>query len=209
MTLGCRSSLRGQPVPRPAWVLACWTCEAVLPASAAMELRMQVGKPIGVSRQHGAALMIALLLLALMGIGLSLGGPAWQAAVQREREQEWLRIGGLYAQALEQYVAAAPGALRQPPVTLDELLADTRFVGVRRHLRRAYTDPLRPGHPWALLRDAEQRIIGVRSDSTDMPFMTSPSPNASLQRVGRGDRYADWAFLMPSPTSTPSRSPSS
>jgi type II secretory pathway pseudopilin PulG len=174
-----------------------------------MDGLMAVGSRTRADRQQGMALLVALGMVGLMGLGLSLAGPAWEAAVQREREQDWLRIGHLYAQALASYVAAAPGTLQQPPQTIQELLTDSRFVGIRRHLRQAYTDPLRPGQAWALLRDTDQRIIGVYSPSTRTPFSRVPRPEFHLRLMGSGERYADWAFVLPPPPSAPSSASSS
>lgn len=147
--------------------------------------------------ERGISIVLALLLVALLGVGLSLAGPAWQAAAQREREQEWLRIGSLYALALGEFVAASPGSVRQPPRTVDELLSDSRFIGVRRHLRSAYPDPLRPGQPWALLVDSDQRILGVYSRSNAEPYMKIPPPQTPIKRIGTMNRYSDWAFVAP------------
>lgn len=145
-------------------------------------------------RQQGFTLLVVLGLVALMGIGLALAGPTWQAQSQREREREWVRIGTAYAKALLRYRQESPGSARQYPESPGELLLDVRFVGVRRHLRELYPDPLSPGQDWEWVRDRQQRVVGVRSRSTAQPFLTQAPAGSLLQRVGTGDRYQDWVF---------------
>jgi type II secretory pathway pseudopilin PulG len=125
-----------------------------------------------------------LVLLALCMLGLSIAGPLWSQQVRREREQELQRIGNLYAEAIAAYYNASPGSLKQYPQRLEQLLADTRYVGLRRHLRTLYPDPVNPGQPWGLVLDAEQRIVGVYSRSEQAPITE-----------GAGSRYADWKFI--------------
>ncbi|KQW42928.1 MULTISPECIES: hypothetical protein [unclassified Roseateles] len=145
-------------------------------------------------------------LLALLGFGLSMAGPAWRDQVQRERETEWLRIGTLYAQALDSYVQSAPGSMTQPPAQLDDLLLDTRFIGVRRHLRQTYTDPLQPTLPWQLLRDEEGRIVGVFSSFEATPFLTQPPAGSRVQWRPQGSGYSRWAFVVAALPTNPSAS---
>jgi type II secretory pathway pseudopilin PulG len=150
---------------------------------------MRAGKP-----QHGYTLVGALVLLAVCMLGLSLAGPMWSQQVRREREQELLRVGALYAQALAAYYNASPGSLKQYPERLEALLLDTRYVGVRRHMRALYPDPVNPGQPWGLVRDANNRIVGVYSASQAAPIGES-GKDLGAAEIGAAKHYSDWKFI--------------
>ena len=80
---------------------------------------MPAGKPT-----QGFTYVWMLALLALMGIALSVLGPLWSDAVRREREQDLLRVGQLYARALRAYYEASPGSEKRFPETLEALLEE-------------------------------------------------------------------------------------
>lgn len=147
--------------------------------------------PVG---ERGFTLVAVLVLLALAMLGLSMAGPMWSQQVQRERERDLVRIGGLYAQALARYRAASPGSAKLYPQQLDELARDGRYVGTLRHLRRLYPDPLLPGQPWAVIRNSDGRIIGVRSNSLAQPLGQGIVDERGRQ-LPAVRRYADWQFL--------------
>ncbi|RZI81549.1 MAG: type II secretion system protein [Rubrivivax sp.] len=156
-------------------------------------------------KHRGFTLLVMLGLLALLGVGLGSAGQAWSERVRRERESEWLRIGELYAQAIESYVSKSPGSLKVGPVSLNELVLDTRFVGLMRHLRRTYADPMQPNQGWKLLRDGQARIVGVYSDARGEPFLARPLPNSRLQARPGAPGFARWAFVA-RPVANPSLS---
>lgn len=143
--------------------------------------------------QHGFTYVTVLTLVALLGLGLAQWGPLWAEQARRDREQELLRVGSLYAQAIEAYWRASPGSARQFPMRLEDLLLDTRYVGTQRHLRRVYADPLHPSRPWGLVRDAEGRIRGVYSQDPQMPFARAGRELANV-RLSDAQRYSDWVF---------------
>jgi type II secretory pathway pseudopilin PulG len=144
--------------------------------------------------QRGYSFVAVLVLLALCMLGLSVAGPMWSQQVRREREQELLRIGNLYAEAIGAYYNSSPGSLKQYPQRLEQLLVDTRYVGMRRYLRTLYPDPVNPGQPWGLVLDAEQRIVGVYSRSEQAPIAEGAQELAATQ-LEPGRRYADWKFI--------------
>jgi type II secretory pathway pseudopilin PulG len=144
--------------------------------------------------QRGFTLVAALVLLALCMLGLSVAGPLWSQRVQRDREQDLLRIGTLYAQAIEDYHDLSPGSQKQYPPRLDVLLSDTRYVGARRYLRQLYPDPVDPGQPWGLVLDSEQRIVGVYSRSEKAPIAEGALDLGPVQ-LPPARHYADWKFI--------------
>ena len=145
-------------------------------------------------RRQGFTLVGLLLALALISLALAAVGPMWSQQQRRERERELLRIGALYAQAIQSYHQSSPGNQQDHPARLEDLLLDTRFVGTRRHLRKLYPDPVQPGRPWGLITDDRGRITGVYSQSTATPIAAAavPLPDRTLPPA---QRYADWKFL--------------
>ena len=141
----------------------------------------------------GFAYPVLLVVVAVLGLGLARLGPLWEQADRREREQELLRVGELYAQALASARRDAPGGASGYPGRLEDLLLDTRFVGTRRHLRRLYADPLNPARPWGLLRDRQGAIIGVYSQDERPPLAQVPLVRGPVS-LPAARRYADWVF---------------
>ena len=145
------------------------------------------------SGQGGFTYLMVVALIALLGLALSVVGPRWADETQREREQELLKVGTLYAQAIKSYYEASPGSLKQYPPDLQSLLLDSRFVGVRRHIRRLYADPLQPDRPWGLVRDKDGRVTGIYSQDQRAPLRQAPLSNEWLQ-LGAASQYSQWVF---------------
>lgn len=146
----------------------------------------RVARPL----QTGYTLLVLVAILALVAIGMYRASTDVSVQNQRDQEQLLLRIGNLYALALQNYHASAPGSLQQYPTDLKQLTLDTRFVGVARHLRQLYPDPLQPTIPWGLVKNAAGGIIGVYSTSSLHPFLQiADAPVAYAQH------YSDWKFL--------------
>jgi type II secretory pathway pseudopilin PulG len=143
--------------------------------------------------ERGYTIIAVLALLTVAALSLSVAGPIWSQDAKREREQELLRIGLLYAHALKSYRDAAPGNLVTYPERLEQLVLDDRFVGTRRHLRALYPDPVNPGQPWGLVLDDRQRIVGIYSRSEQAPIGASPSTATGLTR--NAARYSEWKFM--------------
>lgn len=149
--------------------------------------------------ERGFTLLIMLGLLAVLSLGVGAAGAAWRDQAQHEREAEWLRVGEAYAQAIESYLTNSPGTVKQGPTRLEDLLADTRFVVIRRHLRQAYADPLQSSKAWALLKDEKAQIVGVYSMAPGEPFLAKPPTGSRLKQRPTGDGYARWAFVARQP----------
>lgn len=133
---------------------------------------------------RGYTLVWVLASVALVSLGLAAIGPRWADRQQRERELELMRLGSLYAAAITRYRQSAPGTLKQYPATLEHLLADPRYPGTVRYLRKLHPDPLKPERPWGLVRADDGGIKGVFSQSDEQPF----------QRVA-ANRYREWLFV--------------
>lgn len=149
---------------------------------------MQVGN----RRIDGYTYVMLLAALAVFGIGLAALGETWSNLMRREREEELLRIGEAYARAIEQYYLRSPGSARHYPAELTNLVEDRRFVGVVRHLRQMYADPITRG-PFIVERAADGGIMGVYSPSNAEPLRRTGYPLKSGLLVW-GNRYRDWRF---------------
>ncbi len=158
---------------------------------------MRAGSHASRPHQAGFTYLWLLAAIAVLAIGMSLVGPMWADRVQREREAELLRVGTAYARAIEHYYRMQPAGGRQLPHRIDDLLLDPRFPVPVRHLREAYTDPLMPGQPLALVLGPAGDLRGVSSSSDATPLMQAPWTDGhySLPAATPATRYRDWQFL--------------
>ncbi|MFS2004969.1 type II secretion system protein [Duganella sp. CT11-25] len=153
-------------------------------------------------RQDGFAYLWTLMLVAFMGVGLTIAADLYATAMRRDKERELLFIGHEFRHALERYYTADPGQ-NQYPLTLEELLKDPRFPNARRHLRRLYADPITGKAEWSLVLQ-QGRIVGIRSLSTQRPIKQDNFDDDDAG-LARKSRYADWVFTYPYDLFTPSQ----
>src|SRR5262249_38313475 len=125
---------------------------------------------LAVVRIAGFTYLSILIVVAIMGVGLSLTGEVWQTSVAREREAELLAVGNEYRKAIERYYISGP---RQYPRQMDDLIKDPRQAGTVRHLRRVYPDPVTGGAEWGLVKAPDGGIAGVYSLSDASPLKVS------------------------------------
>lgn len=147
----------------------------------------------------GFTLVWVLAAIAILSVGLAALGPQWADEAQRAREQDLLRVGQLYAQAIARYQALSPGSLKQYPSDLQQLLLDNRFAGTQRHLRKLYPDPLDPSRPWGIIRGPDGGILGVFSQSAAMPLRRTALDLDGLV-LAPATRYDEWKFIARPPT---------
>lgn len=144
---------------------------------------------------RGAVLIGVLILLGFVGLGLGLLGKMWQTAATREKEAELLFVGDQFRLAIESYLESPFGGVPQLPRSLEDLVLDSRFPAVRRHLRKVYADPITGTKEWGLIRDVDGGILGVYSLSADAPLKTGGFP-APYQAFSQGKAYRDWQFQV-------------
>jgi type II secretory pathway pseudopilin PulG len=142
-----------------------------------------------------AAVLVAMLVLALATQGVM---AFVSQQVQRERESDLLRIGQTYAAAIGAFYEASPGNVKSWPKSLEDLIEDKRFVGVRRHLREVYPDPMTRSLNWGLIVAADGGITGVHSFSAIAPIRSTPV-DLGLGPIPNVTRYADWQFVYRPP----------
>jgi len=134
-----------------------------------------------------------LLLVALMGVSLTVVSQVWRTKQKREREEELLFIGDQFRRAIGYYYVSTPGGAARFPGSLEDLVKDPRFPGVRRHLRKIYRDPMTGRAEWGLVR-AGDRIVGVYSLSDEAPLKTAGFGVAD-RSFENTLKYSDWVFL--------------
>jgi type II secretory pathway pseudopilin PulG len=148
---------------------------------------------LGWHRAAGFTYLGVLLLVAMMGIALVVVSQVWVTMQKRDKEEELLFVGGQFRRALALYYANTPGGGERYPRSLDDLLKDPRYPGVRRYLRKIYHDPITGRAEWGLVK-AGDLITGVHSLSDAEPLKKTEFRPADRNFEGR-TKYSDWVFL--------------
>jgi len=146
------------------------------------------------SKQRGFTLIA--VLVALVVLALACNGLVFVLArqAQREREARLLQAGQQFVGALKSYYEASPGSVKQLPRELGDLVEDGRFMGVRRHLREIYEDPI-GRQPWTVLRRADGSVEGIASASIDAPLRTAALDLGDLH-LPAATHYSEWKFVF-------------
>lgn len=147
----------------------------------------------GSSNQAGFTYIGLLLFVAISGIGLAIAAQVWHTEVQREKEKELLFVGEQFRLAIGSYYENAPDGVKKYPNSLEELLLDTRFPTVKRHLRKIYPDPMTGLPQWGLDK-AQERIVGVHSLSAKAPLKKAGFSEQYASFTGVG-QLQDWRFV--------------
>jgi len=145
------------------------------------------------SPASGFTYIALLVLLAIIGIGLSATGVVFHHQAQREKEKQLLFVGEQIRRAIGRYYESAPGGDKRFPQALEELLRDDRRLGVHRYLRQAYRDPMTNARDWVLLRAPDGGIMGVHSAMAQKPLKRDGFP-AGYEHFKDKDTYEEWIF---------------
>jgi hypothetical protein len=143
--------------------------------------------------EAGFSYVVVMFLVAATALA---GVRALENTVQSERrdkEAELLWRGTAYLNAIRQYYENSPGTGKGFPEKLEELLYDKRLVRPTRPLRKLYLDPMTE-QPWAEVKDASGRVIGVQSLSQVKPIKQAGFPE-ELAAFNGAQRYSDWKFV--------------
>ncbi len=146
-------------------------------------------------REAGFTYVAMLFAVALISVGLGLAVPIYSEQVRREREQELIRVGTLYVEAIRNYYLSSPGSVRMYPRRLEDLILDARFVGTRRHLRKLYWDPIMRSAQWGVVPAPDGGVAGVYSRSEQAPLLARPLLVGS-QSIAPPARYSDLKFVF-------------
>lgn len=156
--------------------------------------------------QQGYTYLWVLFAVAFLGVGLSSAGVVWHFAQQREKERELLFIGSAFRAAITQYYDRSPGAVKQYPRELSDLIKDPRYPSTQRYLRKIYRDPITGKTEWGLVKSPTDEIMGVYSPSTDKPIKVKGFRAADQAFEGKSS-YAEWKFVYATPTPSGSTNP--
>lgn len=153
---------------------------------------------------RGFSYLFVLFMVSLTALGLLAGRAVEVTELQREREAELLFIGHQFRAALASYAQVGGGAgVLAYPASLDDLLEDKRFPGIRRHLRKIYVDPMTGRRDWGLQMSGD-RIVGIYSRASGTPLKQSGfDPDESA--FAGASKYSDWVFGWQAPTVAPGR----
>lgn len=145
-------------------------------------------------QQGGFSYLVVMFLVAALSLASVRALEATATAERRDKEAELLYRGIAYRDAIRDYYTNAPGTAHSYPETVNELLYDSRFTNPRRHLRKAYRDPLVADGQWELVRNDDGRLVGVRSRALGKPIKRDGFPE-TLDSLVNAERYSDWQFV--------------
>jgi type II secretory pathway pseudopilin PulG len=149
------------------------------------------------SRRQGFSFLWLLIVVALIGVGLSAAVQIEAVAIQRDKERELLAIGRQFRNAIARYYETRlTGISREYPASLDDLLKDPRQPGLTRHLRKIFVDPITAKPEWGLLW-VKGRIAGIHSLSDAVPIKQAGFDAEDMAFVGK-QKLSDWVFAYPS-----------
>ena len=156
------------------------------------------------SSQRGFTYIGLMIAVAIMGISLAAVGEMWHNIQVREKEKQLLFIGHQYRQAIAHYYEETPGAVKKYPTSLDDLVKDSRYVTIKRHLRKRYKDPITGSEEWGLIPGTNGGIMGVYILSTDQPLKTGNFRAEDILFENKS-KYAEWTFFAPPKSPTPAQ----
>ena len=150
---------------------------------------MQVG-----SAARGFTYITVLVLLFVLGLGQVKIATVWQAERMRDKEAELLAVGEAFRRAIRSYYEQSPGTVKRYPRSLSDLLEDQRFLGVTRHLRRVYLDPMTGKAEWGTVAAPDGGVMGVYSLSVDVPYKQE-NFKVLNQAFAGASSYRQWVFF--------------
>lgn len=151
---------------------------------------MRNGRPQSGFTYVGLLIVVAMIAAgsaAVLGAGVNLQ--------MRDNEAELLAIGREFRRALQDYADATPVGQPTAPKELAELLRDPRYLGVRRHLRRIYPDPLTGKTEWGIERAPDGRISGIHSLSPTPTLRHTGFPTG-MEAFEQAEHHNEWVFAL-------------
>jgi type II secretory pathway pseudopilin PulG len=146
------------------------------------------------TRQQGFTYLSLVILLAIIGL---VGAAALKVEALMARaaaEEELLETGAAFSAALDSYAAATPQGKPTQPPTLQDLLKDTRFPTIRRHLRKVFIDPISGKAEWGITYIGDKTgIVGIYSLSQAQPLKLANFDDR-FQNFENKQHYAEWKF---------------
>lgn len=148
-------------------------------------------------RQEGYTFLWLLLLVAFLGLSLTMAAEIQTTSTQRDKEKELLFLGHQFRAAIGAYYQSQiAGRPPEYPATLEDLLKDSRVPTTRRYLRRIFVDPMTARSEWGLIR-VGGRIAGIYSLSNGLPIKQDGFEAEDGRFQGKAG-YNQWLFTYPS-----------
>ncbi len=143
------------------------------------------------ARDGGFTYVGLIVLVAIIGL---VGAATLKADALLRRaaaEEELLEIGAAFSAALTSYAEATPRGQPTQPPSLDELLKDPRFPGIRRHLRKIFVDPITGKAEWGIvwLNKGSTGTFGGASGGTGVLAVYSLSASRPLKQANFDARF--------------------
>lgn len=99
-------------------------------------------KPSLAQTQAGFTYLGVLFAVALIGVGLCAVSEVWTTNADRQKTAQVNWVGQQYVNAIRSYYYANTGSVHFYPTSVDDLLEDKRYLGVKRHLRSRFEQPV-------------------------------------------------------------------
>lgn len=145
-------------------------------------------------RNDGFTYLGLLILITIIGIASAATMQMGAVMQRRAAEEELLDIGAEFRAALISYANATPLGQARAPQALHDLIKDPRYPGVRRHLRKLYTDPITGKEGWGTIQTLNgSGIVAIYSLSEARPIKIG-NFDPILQSFTGKTRYRDWVF---------------
>lgn len=145
--------------------------------------------------QLGFTYFGVVFLVMLIAMGLTGASIVWKIERQRQREQELLFVGKQYLDAIGSYYNSSPGAAKKYPPKVSDLLQDTRFLNIKRHLRRPWLDPMSNKGTWGYVYTNLGGIAGVYSLAPGKPIKQSGFLWGLEEKFAGQLNYQAWRFV--------------
>jgi len=157
------------------------------PKKTSQRVRVRARRP---SPHSGFTYIGLLILVAAMGLALTVVAQVWQTLQLRDKEEELLFVGAEIRSAIGRFIASTG----RYPQSLEDLLKDPAYPGVRRSLRKIYRDPMTGRPDWVLVKPDGNTVLGVHSMSDAQPLKQSGFSLAN-QGFEAKEQYSEWVFL--------------
>jgi type II secretory pathway pseudopilin PulG len=150
---------------------------------------------VAVARARGFTYIGLLIAVAIIAVAAAAALQIGAVAQRRAAEDELLGIGLEFKAAIRSYFETTPvGMPTGAPRRLEDLLRDPRFPGVKRHLRKIYSDPLTGSNDWGIVRSDDGGILGVYSKAQGVPIRQENFPDEFFH-FKHGQSYKRWVFV--------------
>ncbi len=155
------------------------------------------------SGEKGFTYPAALAMIIIVSVSLMVVQKQWSTIVKRDKEKELFFRADQIVQAIESFYHSSSKGSQQYPRRLKVLLKDSRFLSLKRHLRKIYKDPMTEDGKWGIIYDGKGGIKGVFSKSQAEPIKTGNFPEI-YKSFENKKKYNNWKFVYEPEKEAPS-----